>query len=151
MIGKEPRTVKYTLMLSRREAKNFNRYLRNTSITAQEFLRDRIAYIVRDIQLDDSVSKLINETCIIYEIDKKSLLSKSRARKYALPRRALSYVLRKKYNFTFSKIGELLGGFDHATIHHNWKQVSWYVENDKMNLIPEERKLLNHLKGKGLL
>ncbi len=51
-----------------------------------------------------------------YNISVADILGASRAAKVVLPRHIAMYILKKKYNLQYSKIGAILNGRDHTTI-----------------------------------
>ena len=60
------------------------------------------------------------------------IMSKSRLRKIVIPRQVIHQILYKKIQgYSLSEIGELTGGYDHATIVHSNKMVSNQIEIDR--------------------
>jgi chromosomal replication initiator protein len=53
-----------------------------------------------------------------YQIGKRILLGKSRARPIARPRQILMYILRTDLQIPLSEVGRLAGGRDHTTVMH---------------------------------
>ena len=61
---------------------------------------------------DDALSVIAN----MYSISVADLLGKSRNSKFVLPRHIAMYILKNNYNFTYSRIGQILNGRDHTTV-----------------------------------
>lgn len=74
---------------------------------------------------EDALSVISN----MYNIALADLLGNSRNSKYVLPRHIAMYILKTKYNLTYSKIGSILNGRDHTTIMNGCKK----IENDLLN------------------
>ncbi|MCM1130619.1 MAG: chromosomal replication initiator protein DnaA [Roseburia sp.] len=51
-----------------------------------------------------------------YSISTADLLGKARNAKYVLPRHIAMYILKNRYDFTYSKIGSIFNGRDHTTV-----------------------------------
>ncbi len=66
----------------------------------------------------DDYTNALSVICSFYHIEMSDLIGKSRNAKYVLPRHIAMYVLKNHYHLTFTKIGSILNGRDHATIMH---------------------------------
>ena len=51
-----------------------------------------------------------------YNITTVDLIGKARNSKFVLPRHIAMYILKKHFNFTYVRIGQILNGRDHTTI-----------------------------------
>ena len=81
---------------------------------------------IRAEQIIEAVSKF-------YEIEKDKLLGKSRTKEVAEARQIAMYLLRDELNFSYTNIGERLGGRDHTTVLHAIEKISKELEeNEKL-------------------
>ena len=63
------------------------------------------------------MEELIDEAARLFDISREELTGSSRTREVVLARQAAAWALRKRYpDLTLVRIGELLGGRNHATI-----------------------------------
>lgn len=65
-----------------------------------------------------------------FNINVKELSSSSRKQEFVYARMVAAYLLRTVFNLTLKKIGEFLGGRDHATIAHGIEKVSQMLVSD---------------------
>ena len=70
----------------------------------------------------------------MYSIQVVDILGSSRSAKVVLPRHIAMYILKKKYDLTYAKIGSLLNGRDHSTVMNGCTK----IEND-IQINPELR------------
>ena len=75
-------------------------------------------------QLPPSPEVIIEVVCRYFGIDRKALLSKSRAKRVAYPRQLAMYLIREMSHRSLVEIGAALGGRDHSTVHHGWRKMS---------------------------
>lgn len=59
----------------------------------------------------------------MYNINVVDIIGSSRNSKYVLPRHIAMYILKTKYDLTFSKIGKILNGRDHTTIMNGYNKI----------------------------
>ena len=59
----------------------------------------------------------------MYNVSVADILSSNRDRKYVLPRHICMYILKTKYNLTYSKIGNILNGRDHTTVMNGCNKI----------------------------
>lgn len=59
---------------------------------------------------------VIDQVALSYSVNAEAIKSKSRVSKLINPRNVCMYVLRKKFNMTYSQIGQLFSGRDHSTV-----------------------------------
>lgn len=71
----------------------------------------------------DTVSKY-------YQMGKRALLGKSRARPVARPRQVLMYLLRTELQMPFEEVGRLIGGRDHSTVMHAVNKITSLASTD---------------------
>ena len=65
-----------------------------------------------------------------FQIGKRSLLGKTRMRKYAFPRQILMYLLRTQLNLPLEEVGRLIGGRDHTTVMHAVDKITNLASSD---------------------
>lgn len=68
---------------------------------------------------EDALSVIAN----MYSINVYDIIGSSRNSKYVLPRHIAMYILKTKYNLTYSKIGSILNGRDHTTIMNGCNKI----------------------------
>ena len=67
------------------------------------------------------IKKVLDVVSTYFRISQDALLSNSRKREIVYARQLCFYVLRNKYNLTFSKIGSIFNGKDHTTVMHGYQ------------------------------
>ena len=69
--------------------------------------------------------------CAHYEIDESAIHTKTRKREIVQVRQVAMYLAKKHTESSSSKIGQLIGNKDHATVLHACKIVKDQVDVDK--------------------
>ncbi len=64
----------------------------------------------------NDIDNVIDIIADFYQITRSELISSSRNQKYVVPRQICMYLLKNKYDLTYSKIGKILGNRDHSTV-----------------------------------
>lgn len=64
----------------------------------------------------NDIDNVIDIIADFYQITRSELISSSRNMKYVVPRQICMYLLKNKYDLTYSKIGKILGNRDHSTV-----------------------------------
>ena len=59
-----------------------------------------------------------------FDVNKRDLLGRSRAQKFARPRQVLMYFLRIEQKLALDEVGSLIGGRDHTTIMHGVEKIT---------------------------
>ena len=90
-----------------------------------------IRKIVRNETKAITVDSIIETVCSHFEIDNSAIHTKSRKREVVQVRQIAMYLAKKHTDFSSSKIGQLIGGKDHATVLHACKIVKEQCEVDK--------------------
>ena len=67
----------------------------------------------------------------MYNINVVDIIGSSRNSKYVLPRHIAMYILKTKYDLTFSKIGKILNGRDHTTIMNGYNKIASELETNE--------------------
>jgi chromosomal replication initiator protein len=94
---------------------------------AQRILRKIIRNEVKAITIDT----IIETVCQHFEIDTSAIHTKSRKREVVQVRQIAMYLAKKHTDSSSSKIGQLIGSKDHATVLHACKIVKELSEVDK--------------------
>ncbi len=78
-----------------------------------------------------SVDDIIEKVCTYYKVDTSTIHTKTRKREVVQVRQVAMYLAKKHTDTSSSKIGQLIGKKDHATVLHACKIVKDQVEVDK--------------------
>lgn len=78
-----------------------------------------------------TVEDIIQKVCSHYEIEESAIHTKTRKREVVQVRQVAMYLAKKHTESSSSKIGQLIGNKDHATVLHACKIVKDQVEVDK--------------------
>lgn len=78
-----------------------------------------------------TVEDIIQKVCSHYEIEDSAIHTKTRKREVVQVRQVAMYLAKKHTDSSSSKIGQLIGNKDHATVLHACKIVKDQVEVDK--------------------
>ena len=78
-----------------------------------------------------TVNDIIEKVCSHYKIDTSAIHTKTRKREVVQVRQVAMYLAKKHTDTSSSKIGQLIGNKDHATVLHACKMVKDQVEVDK--------------------
>ena len=77
-----------------------------------------------------SSDQIIDAVCAHYNISKRAMMGKARARLIARPRQILMYLIRTELKLPLIEVGQLLGGRDHTTIIHGVDKIAQLASND---------------------
>ncbi|WP_071145714.1 chromosomal replication initiator protein DnaA [Bacteroides ihuae] len=94
---------------------------------AQRIVRKIVRNETKAITIDD----IIGVACKHFELDPTMIHTKSRKREVVLVRQVAMYLAKKHTDFSSSRIGQLIGNKDHATVLHACKIVKEQCEVDK--------------------
>ena len=78
-----------------------------------------------------TIEDIIQKVCSHYEIEEAAIHTKTRKREVVQVRQVAMYLAKKHTDCSSSKIGQLIGNKDHATVLHACKIVKDQVEVDK--------------------
>ena len=78
-----------------------------------------------------TVDNIIEKVCSHYKVDASTIHTKTRKREVVQVRQVAMYLAKKHTDTSSSKIGQLIGNKDHATVLHACKIVKDQVEVDK--------------------
>ena len=94
------------------------KYNVNIDLEYNEYLKENPAMI-----LDERMQSIIQESCIILQMNVTDLIGKSRQREYVLLRQLLMDYFYSKFPVSLRVIGLQFGGRDHSTVLHSRGQV----------------------------
>lgn len=95
-------------------------------------LAERVLSTSVHIEKKQITIEAIQETvCRYFNIDNKQIHSKSRKREIVHARQISMYLSKKYTDFSLSRIGEMIGKRDHATVLHACKNISGLLDIDK--------------------
>lgn len=77
-----------------------------------------------------TVDRIQDTVCEHFDLDKLLISSKSRKREIVQARQIAMYLSKKYTDYSFARIGELVGNKDHATVLHACKTVKDLIEID---------------------
>lgn len=95
-----------------------NKYNVNIDLEYNEYLKENPAMI-----LDERMQSIIQQACIILQMNVTDLIGKSRQREYVLLRQLLMDYFYSKFPVSLRVIGLQFGGRDHSTVLHSRGQV----------------------------
>lgn len=95
---------------------------------AQRIVRKAIRYENKPITIDSIISKV----CAHYNLDESAIHTKTRKREIVQVRQIAMYLAKKHTDHSSSKIGQLIGNRDHATVLHACKMVKDLIDVDKV-------------------
>ena len=78
-----------------------------------------------------SIEDIISKVCAHYSIEESAIHTKTRKREIVQVRQVAMYLAKKHTDSSSSKIGQIIGNKDHATVLHACKIVKDQVEVDK--------------------
>ena len=78
-----------------------------------------------------TIEDIITKVCAHYNLDESAIHTKTRKREIVQVRQIAMYLAKKHTDHSSSKIGQLIGNRDHATVLHACKMVKDLVEVDK--------------------
>lgn len=76
--------------------------------------------------------EIIRNVCNHYKISPSQLRGQKRDSLFVFPRQVAMYLLKKELGFTFSQIGNILGGRDHTTVIHGVNKIEALVSENKI-------------------
>jgi len=94
---------------------------------AERIVRKAVRCETKAITIDDIIEKV----CKHFELDPSAIHSKSRKREVVQVRQLAMYLSKKHTDSSSSKIGQLIGNRDHATVLHACKIVKGQFDVDK--------------------
>jgi chromosomal replication initiator protein len=81
---------------------------------------------------------LLSVIASMYSISVADILGSSRKANIVLPRQIAMYILRTRYELTYSKIGNILNGLDHSTVVNGFNKIEAEIKtNNQLELAIE--------------
>lgn len=75
--------------------------------------------------------QILEQTCSFFEVDPSDVLSKSRKANVVAARQVAMYLVQKHTHMSTTKIGQTIGGRNHATVLHSCQCVEQRMETDR--------------------
>lgn len=103
--------------------------LRERPITidlVNEALRESTSETQEELKADDIISCVSN----FYKISKNDMLGKRRNQEFVMPRQVCVYLMCDMLTMPLSKVGEIVGGRDHATVSYTRDKISEQMKTD---------------------
>ena len=94
---------------------------------AQRIVRKAVRYENKPVTIDSIISKV----CSHYNLDESAIHTKTRKREIVQVRQIAMYLAKKHTDHSSSKIGQLIGNRDHATVLHACKMIKGLIDVDK--------------------
>lgn len=94
--------------------------------------KDVLKAYVQVTQKEISVARIAEIVCQYYNIDEQSLNSSKRTRELAQARQVAMYLAKQHTKLPLAAIGAAIGGRNHATVLHSFKQVTNMLDTDKL-------------------
>jgi chromosomal replication initiator protein len=94
--------------------------------------KDVLKAYVQVTQKEISVARIAEIVCQYYDIDEQSLNSSKRTRELAQARQVAMYLAKQHTKLALAAIGAAIGGRNHATVLHSFKQVTNMLDTDKL-------------------
>jgi len=102
----------------------------NKEITL-ELAKKELSKCVLMAETKISIDDIQEVVCSQLKLERKLLFSKSRKREIVQARQIAMYLAKKHTEYSLSRIGEVLGKKDHATVLHACKTVKNQMDYDK--------------------
>ena len=94
--------------------------------------KDVLKAYVQVSQKEISIARIVEIVCQYYDIDEQSLNSSKRTRDLAQARQVAMYLAKQHTKLPLAAIGTAIGGRNHATVLHSFKQVTNMLDTDKL-------------------
>jgi chromosomal replication initiator protein len=78
-----------------------------------------------------SVEQILDTVCQFFKVDQRMVSSQSRKREFAQARQISMFLSKKLTDQSFTRIGQVIGQKDHATVLHACKTIKGLIEMDK--------------------
>lgn len=121
---------------------NSDTILKAISLLNEQDRQDLIKQLLGNYKKNNPLEFIQTIICHHLALSPNSLKSKTRKQEIVFARQLIMYFARKYTNYSLSKIGEFIGGKDHATVLHAYNKI------EKLSKKKEERELLRLLTEK---
>lgn len=95
-----------------------------------------------NVSLDTNPKRIIEIICKYYNTTKEQVFIKSKKEPVIKYRQVIHYMLKSMTSLTYYQIGDITGGFDHATVIHNQAIVA-----KEIKLYPSKRREIDYIRG----
>jgi chromosomal replication initiator protein len=75
--------------------------------------------------------EVLEKVADYFKVTKSDLVGERRSREVLMPRQLVMYFLRQELDYSFERIGDLLGGRNHTTAMHAYNKVLDALKTDK--------------------
>ncbi len=117
--------------------------VRGRPLTLDE-IKDMTKDVVKSTK-NTSFKDILKAVASFYKIEENSILEKNRKQEIVKPRQVLMFILREDFAYSFSSIGQKLGGRDHTTVLHACDKVKEDLKGDQ-ELIEEVTQIRSMLR-----
>lgn len=96
--------------------------------------KDALDVLVKNKKPEDNKPNYEDVLSVIsnmYNISIADILGTSRNSQYVLPRHIAMYILKEKYNLSYSKIGNILNGMNHTSVMSGYNKIASELETNK--------------------
>jgi len=90
-----------------------------------------------------NVQNIIKTVCVIMKVKEREVLGKARSMEIALARQICMFIAKEKTNLSLANIGKQIGGRDHSTVIHAYKNITKKIDSDV-----ELKHTINNIKNK---
>jgi len=77
-----------------------------------------------------NVQNIIKTVCVIMKVKEREVLGKARSMEIALARQICMFIAKEKTNLSLANIGKQIGGRDHSTVIHAYKNITKKIDSD---------------------
>ena len=91
-----------------------------------EALRESASETQEELKAEDIISCVSN----FYKISKNDMLGKRRNQEFVMPRQVCVYLMCDMLSVPLSKVGEIMGGRDHATVSYTRDKIAEQIKTD---------------------
>lgn len=99
--------------------------------TAKEALEPLLKSKKNNNKNNGNYENFLSVVADFYNITVSDIIGTGRNSKFVLPRHIAMYILKTKYNLTFKKIADIIGGKDHTTIMNGVNKITEEVKTNK--------------------
>ena len=111
--------------------------LNNVPITL-DFAKEALDILVKSKPKENKYEACISVVANFYNVNTIDILGASRKEKLVLPRHIVMYILKNKYDLTYTNIGKILNGKDHTTIMNGCMKIENEMKtNEELKLAVE--------------
>ncbi len=98
---------------------------------AKDALDSLITYKNNNEASSENSENLLSVIANFYNITISDLISTKRTQNFVLPRHITMYILKNHYNYSYAKIGSILGNRDHTTVMNGTQKIENEIKTNK--------------------